>query len=112
RPSGIQPSFFSLTKSSAMIGPFLTTSADTPGGGAAGRSARRAASRGGRSTAAPSALSSQKGAGAAPADRVLLRPGQGVPEAPADAPGPAPTAVRREGRSSPLAALSLPRTGA
>src|SRR4051812_10026449 len=90
---------------SAIVLP-LTTAADAPGGGAAGRSARRAASRGGRTTAAPSTSSSQTGAGAAPADRVLLRPGRGVPEAPADAPGPAPPAVRRQGTSSPTAAPS------
>src|SRR5262249_24538923 len=75
--------------------PSLTTSADTRGGGGAGRSARRAASRGGRTTRAPSVSSSQTGAGAAPADRVLLRPGRAVPVAPADAPGPAPPVVRR-----------------
>src|SRR5690348_1759710 len=92
---------------SAIVHP-LTTSADTPGGGAAGRSARRATSRAGRTTKAPSVSSLQTGAGAAPAGRVPLRPGRGVLVAPADAPGPAPPAVRREGRSSPPAAPSLP----
>src|SRR5436309_824791 len=98
--------------SSARIGPLLTTSADTQDDGAISRSARRAASRAGRTTRAPSASSSQTGAGAAPADRVLLRQGRGVPVAPADAPGPAPPGVRREGKSSPPAAPSPPRTDA
>src|SRR5262249_34382001 len=45
-------SFLSLnTLPAIMLGPYLTTSADTRGGGGAGRSARRAASRGGRTTA-------------------------------------------------------------
>src|SRR5262245_54056715 len=90
----------------------LTTTADTPGGGEAGRSDRRAASRGAHTTAAPSASSSQTGAGAAPTDRVLLRPGRGVLEVPADALGPAPHADRRQRTSCLTAALSSGRTGA
>src|SRR5262249_20624810 len=96
---------------SAIVLP-LTTSADTPGDGAAGRSALRAAFRGGRTTAAPATSSSRTGAGAAPADPVRLRPGRAVPVAPAHAPGPAPLGVRRQGTSSPPAAPSPPRTGA
>src|SRR5262249_52034180 len=72
------------------------------------RSALRAASRAGHTTRAPSVSSSQTGAGAAPADRVLLRPGRAVPVAPADAPGPAPPVARREGTSNQLAAPSPP----
>src|SRR5262245_48523583 len=95
---------------SAIVFP-LTTAAETPGGGAAGRSARRATSRAGRTTPALSVASWQMGAGAAPADRVPLRRGRGVPEAPAGVHGPAPPVVRREGTSNRLAAPSPPRTG-
>src|SRR5262249_16839523 len=89
-----------------------TTSVDTQGGGAAGRSDRRAASRGGRTTEGRVTSSSQTGGGAARAGPVRLRPGSAVPEAPADAPGPAPPGVRLGDTQSPLAAPNPPRTGA
>src|SRR5262249_54255735 len=91
---------------------FLTTLADTPGGGAAGRSARRAASHGGRTTAAPGVSSWQTGAGAARVGPVRLRPGPAVLVTPAHALGPAPPGVRLGDTPGRLAARSPPRTGA
>src|SRR5262245_17025872 len=70
-----------------MVGPFLTKSADTQGDGAKGRSVRRAASRDERTTEAPGTSSSQMDEDAAQPDRVQIRPGPAVPEAPAHAPG-------------------------
>src|SRR5262249_50773650 len=67
---------------------FLTKAADSQAVGAAGRFGRRAASRDGRTKAAPVALSSQTGAGGGQADRVRLPPGRAAPEAPAHAPRP------------------------
>jgi hypothetical protein len=55
---GISASSMAM-KSCCMARPFITTLADTQGDGATGRSARRAASRDGRTTEAPAASSSQ-----------------------------------------------------
>src|SRR5712692_10257403 len=83
-------------KSYCMAGPFITISADTQAGGATVRSDRRAASRGERTTEAPTVSSSQTDEDAARADRVQLRPNPAVPVALAHEPCPAPPGFRLE----------------
>src|SRR5262245_41755794 len=77
------------------------TMAETPAGGAADRSGRHAAFRGGRTTTAPAASFWQRDWGAERADRVPPRRAPPAREAPARARGPLLPEWRRRWGSGP-----------